>query len=100
MRITRKGEDTIRLLVYISAILTLGIVFWILGHILVNGIIKLNWNEVLKDTGICPSIINTFFIVVLSILISAPLGIGAAIYLNEYAQEGDWFILSDILYKA
>lgn len=88
MRLTRKGEDTIRLFIYISAILTLSIVLWILGHILVNGIIRLNWNEVLKDTGIYPSIINTIFIVILSIFISAPLGIGAAIYLNEYAQEG------------
>lgn len=88
MRLSRKGEGSIRLIIYISAVITLGVVIWILGHILTNGIIKVNWHEIIEDKGIWPSIINTFLIVILSILIAAPLGIGAAIYLNEFATEG------------
>ncbi len=98
MRITKNGEETIRLFIYISAAITLGIVLWILGFILVKGLIKVNWENVLADTAILPSIINTFYIVLLSVIISAPIGIGAAIYLNEYAKEGK--ILKLIIYST
>ncbi|MBU5438189.1 phosphate ABC transporter permease PstA [Tissierella sp. MSJ-40] len=93
MRITKKGEENLRLYIYISALITLGIVLWILGHILINGIIKVDWKVALEDKAILPSLINTFYIVLLSVLITAPIGIGAAIYLNEYAKEGKFVSL-------
>lgn len=64
-------------------------------YILVKGILNINWEilstqpSALKKTyGILPNIINTLYIIVLSIIIATPIGIGAAIYLNEYAKKG------------
>ena len=88
MRINKSWEETLRLYIYLSAVITFGIALWILSHILINGIVKVNWDVVFQDKVIIPAILNSFFIVLLSISISAPIGIGTAVYLNEYAKEG------------
>lgn len=82
-------------LIYLSAIITVGILVGILLYILIKGLPHITWElvstkpSVLKDTyGILPNIINTVYIIVLTILIATPIGIGAAIYLNEYAKKG------------
>ena len=44
--------------------------------------------SVLKDTiGILPNILNTLYIILFTLLIALPLGVGAAVYLTEYAQK-------------
>lgn len=62
--------------------LTFLILIWILGHILTKGVFYIDLIELI------PPIISTLYIVVIALIISVPIGIGAAIYLNEYAKKG------------
>ena len=43
-------------------------------------------------TTLAPAFVSTLMLVALALLIALPLGIGAAIYLNEYAKRGSWFV--------
>ena len=75
----------------ISVLLVAGIILYVFG----NGFDKINLEfltistSFLNDTvGIAGNILNTIYIIVLTMLIATPIGIGAAIYLNEYAKPG------------
>jgi phosphate transport system permease protein len=64
-------------------------------YLLKNGFQVLSWEFLTKsprrnmtEGGIMPAIIGTFYVASLTVLISVPLGIGSAIYLNEYARQG------------
>lgn len=70
------------------------LVFGLLGYVLYKGLPGISWEflttspSTLKGTiGIWPNILNTLYIVFLSLGIALPLGIGAAVYLNEYATS-------------
>ena len=81
-------EKFIKGLIYFSVFLTFGIVLWILVHMIFNGFVKANKMKILSvDESILPMLINTFYIVVLAVCISTPIGIWTAIYLNEYAGK-------------
>ncbi len=63
-------------------------------YILIKGLPMLNFdflftapNPIEQTIGIFPSIINTLYIIVLSLIISVPIGVGGAIYINEYAKN-------------
>ena len=91
----RPYDIVLKVLIYLSAVITVGMLVGMLAYILVKGIPNINWEilstqpSALKKTyGILPNIINTLYIIVLSIIIATPIGIGAAIYLNEYAKKG------------
>ena len=80
--------------VWASAILVIALVAGIIGMVLVRGIPHLSWKfltttaSVLKGTdGILPAILNTLYVIVLTLLIVLPLGVGAAVYLTEYATN-------------
>lgn len=82
-------------IIYVCASLSVLLLAGILIYVCVKGIGGINWSfltEVsssLKGTvGIAGNILNTVYIIVLSMLFSLPVGIGAAIYLNEYAKPG------------
>lgn len=75
----------------ISVLLLMGIV----GYVFVKGFRTLSWNflttvtSTLKKTvGIAGNIVNTLYMVALTLLAATPVGVGAAIYLNEYAKPG------------
>ena len=81
-------------LVWASAVLVIVLVAGILGMVLVRGIPHISWKfltttaSVLKGTdGILPAILNTLYVILLTLLIVLPLGVGAAVYLTEYAQN-------------
>lgn len=83
-----------RALLYLSASLTCGLLVFLIGTICIRGIRGINWQmlttaeSVLRGTvGILPAIQNTLFVIVLSLLIVLPLGVGAAVYLTEYAKN-------------
>lgn len=93
----KKGKITdtvITAMIWAAAFITVAILAWILLYVIINGIGKINW-EFLTTTpkgfgggGIFPMIITTCYIVLLSVLIAAPIGVCSAIYLVEYAKSG------------
>lgn len=81
--------------IYLCAFFSVALLAVLLGYVLVRGIGVVNWQflttvtSVLKGTvGIAGNLLNTLMIVVLTMLIATPLGVGAAVYLNEYARPG------------
>lgn len=82
-------------LIYLCAGLSVALLIVLLAYVLVKGIGAVNWQflttvtSVLKGTvGIAGNLLNTLIIVLLTMLIATPLGVGAAVYLNEYAKPG------------
>lgn len=84
----------LNLLMYISTGTICLILLGIIGYILVRGIPHISWSflstkpSLINDTiGILPNILNTLYIILTTIVIVLPIGVGAAIYLNEYAKN-------------
>ncbi|HJB60023.1 MAG TPA: phosphate ABC transporter permease PstA [Candidatus Faecalibacterium faecipullorum] len=80
--------------VWVAAIFVIALVAGIIGMVLVRGIPHVNWtfltttSSILRGTkGILPAIINTLYIILLTLIIVLPLGVGAAVYLTEYATN-------------
>ena len=92
----RKQKDALLLsLIYLAAAFSVFLLVGIIVYVFAKGIGVINWGfltqvkSTLKDTeGIAGNILNTIYIVVLTLLIATPIGIGSAIYLNEYAKKG------------
>ena len=81
-------------LVYAAAGLTLLLLAVIIGFILIKGLPEVNWSlltsvpSVIRNVrGILPYIVNTLLVVLFSMAIVLPLGVCAAVYLNEYAKN-------------
>lgn len=81
-------------LMYLAAGLICMLLVFLIGYILYRGLPNITWNfistkpSLVRDTvGILPNILNTIYIIVLTLLIVIPLGVGAAVYLNEYAKN-------------
>ncbi|NLK27765.1 MAG: phosphate ABC transporter permease PstA, partial [Clostridiales bacterium] len=67
----------------------------IVGYVAIKGMSSISWNflttvpSAIKGTfGIAGNIVNTLYMIIITLLISVPFGVGAAIYLNEYAKPG------------
>ena len=93
---TRKMKDNLVLgLIYLAAFFSVILLLVIILYVFIKGLPSINWGflttvtSALKGTtGIAGNIVNTLYIVVLTLLIATPIGIGSAIYLNEYAKPG------------
>lgn len=82
-----------RVLVYASAVIVFGVLLALIVYILVMGVpnLKLSlfaWNYNSENLSMLPAIINTLTMIALTLLMAVPLGVGAAIYLVEYAKRG------------
>ena len=82
-----------RAAVYAGAAFSVGVLVLIVGYILIKGIPHLSpelfaWEYNSNNVSMMPAIINTLLMTLLSLLVCVPLGIGAAIYLTEYARRG------------
>ena len=84
----------VRSLVYLASGLTVGLLLFLIGYILYRSIPYLSWKlltgetSYIKDTiGILPNIVNTLYIIVVAMAVVLPLGVGAAVYLTEYAKS-------------
>ena len=83
-----------RSLMWFAAALCCALVLFLIGYVLWKGLPHITWEllstkpSYLSGTiGILPDILNTLYIVIASLIIVLPLGVGAAIYLTEYAQN-------------
>lgn len=92
---TRKPTSLIMLIMVIgAAVITLAVLIFIIAYILINGVPNLSWslfqwNYNSENSSMMPAIINTVIMTILALLISVPFGIGAAVYLVEYAKRGN-----------
>lgn len=81
-------------MLYFSAAITLTITLFIIGYIIFKGFKLINLDFILKayspegGGGILPMLVTTIITILVSLLISVPIGIGGAIYLTEYARQG------------
>ncbi len=91
----RRTKDFIlNLLMYISAGIIAVLLIGIIGYILYRGISHISWEflstkpSFIRDSiGILPNILNTVYVILITLVVVLPLGVGAAIYLNEYAKN-------------
>lgn len=91
------GSAILKLLVMVSALFTFAVLFFLIGHILINGLPHLSWDLFAleyntENVSMMPAIINTLTITLLALLIAVPVGIFSAIYLVEYAKKGNRFV--------
>lgn len=84
----------IRGAMYVCTALTAALVLFLFGYVLMNGIPNITWellstkpSYLTQQIGILPDILNTVYIVLAALIIVLPLGVGAAIYLTEYAKN-------------
>ena len=85
---------TMRVLMWLAAGITAALTLFLLGYVLIKGIPNISWEllstkpSYLRGTvGILPDILNTLYIILTTLLFVLPLGVGAAIYLTEYATN-------------
>ena len=91
----RKVYDRgLKALLYLCAGLTCALLLFLIGYIFYRGLPHLTWNllttkitYVPENIGILPSILNTVYLILVTLMIVLPLGVGAAIYLTEYAKN-------------
>ena len=83
-----------RILMWLAASITAALTLFLLGYVLVKGLPNITWEllstkpSYLRGTvGILPDILNTLYIILTTLLFVLPLGVGAAIYLTEYATN-------------
>lgn len=81
--------------VYLSAAISVCILLGVIGSVFMRGFRSLSWsfltsvtNARKQTTGIAGNLLNTLYIIVITLLTATPLGVGAAIWLNEYAKPG------------
>ncbi|MCR5145141.1 MAG: phosphate ABC transporter permease PstA [Lachnospiraceae bacterium] len=91
----RIKDGIVRGLIYLCAAFSVTLLVGIIVYVLAKGISSVNWeflttvSSAIKGTvGIAGNIVNTLMIVLITMLIATPIGVGSAIYLNEYAKPG------------
>lgn len=93
----RPKSLVVYILIMLSAALTVAVILFIIGYILIKGVpnitpelFSLKYNS--KNLSMLPSIINTLYLTFLTLLIAVPVGVFSAIYLVEYAKKGSKFV--------
>lgn len=91
----RPIDSFLVVVIYFCAMISILLLAVIVGYVFFRGVSSISWSfltsvpSTLKGTfGIAGNIVNTIYVVGITLLIATPIGIGAAIYLNEYAKPG------------
>lgn len=91
----RPLDNFMYILIYFCASISIILLVGIVAYVGYHGISSINWSflttvpSAIKGTfGIAGNIVNTLYIIIITLIISVPLGVGSAIYLNEYAKAG------------
>ena len=101
----KRFEWIMKGMMWLSAGITAALVIFLVAYVLLRGIPHISWqllstkpSYLTESIGILPDILNTVYIVIATLLIVLPLGVGAAIYLTEYASNQK--VVSVIEYAA
>ena len=85
---------SVRTLMWVAASITAGLTLFLLGYVLVKGFPNITWqllstkpSYLTERIGILPDILNTVYMIISTLVLVLPLGVGAAIYLTEYATN-------------
>lgn len=85
---------TMKLLMWLAVGITAALVLFLVGYIMIKGIPNVSWkllstkpSYLSNHIGILPDILNTIYIIIATLVFVIPLGVGAAIYLTEYAKN-------------
>lgn len=96
----RPLDAIIHFVIYLCASISIIILAGIVTYVTMRGISSVNWEflttvkSAIKGTfGIAGNIVNTLYIIIITLIIVVPFGVGAAIYLNEYAKPGKFIQL-------
>lgn len=89
----RISDIILKALIYIFSAVTILFLGWIIGFVLIKGMPHVSLSFLTTDYrgsnhGILPMIVSTLYMILLALVIATPIGIGSAIYLNEYAKPG------------
>lgn len=83
-----------RIFMWLAVGITAALTLFVVGYVLIKGFPNLSWQFLTTkpsylsgNIGILPDILNTLYIVIATLLIVLPLGVGAAVYLTEYASN-------------
>ena len=90
-------DQMIRSLIKLSALVTFGALFFIVGYILIRGIPHLTLDMfaleyTTENVSMLPAIITTLMLVALTLVIATPIGVFTGFYLVEYAKKGNKFV--------
>ncbi len=96
-KISKKRQvyiGTMKTLMVVATALTASLVLFMIVYVFIKGLPNISW-ELLSTTpsytaeriGILPDILNTIYIVIATLVVVLPLGVGAAVYLTEYATN-------------
>ena len=87
-------NGVMRTLIYAASAIVVALLIFLLAYIFYRGLPNLSWQfltseeSVVKDIqGIGPAILNTLYVILATLVVVLPLGVGAAIYLTEYATN-------------
>lgn len=91
----RPLDFALKVAIYVSASISVILLLGIIGYVFVKGFRTVNWTFLTsvtsarkQTTGIAGNLLNTLYVIVITLLIATPIGVGSAIYLNEYAKPG------------
>lgn len=93
----KPGSTVLMLLVWMAALVTFGMLLGLIGYVLWKGVFHLTPSlftptYTTENVSLLPALVNTLVMIVLALLAAVPLGVGAAIYLVEYAKKDSKFV--------
>jgi len=90
----RPFETLFYFIIYLLSAGVLSMVIYFIAITLIKGLPEVTWsflstspNPIKQTVGIFPSIVNTLYVIVFTLILCVPIGVGGAIYLNEYAKN-------------
>lgn len=81
----KRRDLLLKLVMALCALIACAVLVWILGFVLINGLPKISFSFL---SSLTPQLIATVYLILGTLVVTVPIGVGAAIYLNEYARPG------------